>query len=213
MNDAICIVLYVRHLVGLCPCYIPWHIHATLTYGSAWWRALRYWWIIALHLTVNSLIWTLVWLAPGGTQNSEFVCFYVLLQTIGQMVKIDPTTVLRLIDWLIDLCQIWQASSNLPVNTCMRARGPLITPWKKAAASQQCVGNEDAMVQIAACPKGKWRKTPQCENFPVDTSKPSPAGRQKAMPAKAWLLAHGSYKCQRDPARSNLNKPSQPQYW
>ena len=30
--------------------------------------------------------------APGGTQNSEFVCFYVLLQTVHQMVKIDPTT-------------------------------------------------------------------------------------------------------------------------
>ena len=52
--------------------------------------------MIALYLSVNSLKchWTLVWLAPGpgGTQNSEFVCFYVLLQTICQMVKIDTTT-------------------------------------------------------------------------------------------------------------------------
>ena len=32
--------------------------------------------------------WTFVWLAPGDTQNSEFV----LLQTIGQMVIIGPTT-------------------------------------------------------------------------------------------------------------------------
>ena len=29
---------------------------------------------------VNSLTWTLVWLAPGGTRNSVFVCFYVLPQ-------------------------------------------------------------------------------------------------------------------------------------
>ena len=44
--------------------------------------------MIALYLSVNSLIWALVWLAPGGTQNSEFVCFYVLLQTVSQMVKL-----------------------------------------------------------------------------------------------------------------------------
>ena len=58
--------------------------------------------MVTLYLTVNSLIWTLVWLAPGGTQNSEFVCFYFLFFTsdysIGQMVKIDPTTLKRLID-------------------------------------------------------------------------------------------------------------------
>ena len=29
--------------------------------------------------------------APRGTQNSELVYFYVLLQDISQMVKIDPT--------------------------------------------------------------------------------------------------------------------------
>ena len=28
----------------------------------------------------------------GGTRNSEFVCFHVLFQTIGQMVIIGPTT-------------------------------------------------------------------------------------------------------------------------
>ena len=46
-----------------------------------------------LHcVSTNSLNWTLVWLAPEGTQNCEFVCFHLLLQTISQMVKIDPMT-------------------------------------------------------------------------------------------------------------------------
>ena len=35
---------------------------------------------------------TLVWLAPGGTQNSEFIWFHVLFQTIGRMVIVGPTT-------------------------------------------------------------------------------------------------------------------------
>ena len=49
----------------------------------------------ALCLSVNSLNWTLVWLAPGGDQNSEFF----LLQTFGQMVMIDTNDPLkRLID-------------------------------------------------------------------------------------------------------------------
>ena len=30
--------------------------------------------------------------APGGSQNSEFVCVYVLPQTIGQMVMVGPTS-------------------------------------------------------------------------------------------------------------------------
>ena len=41
---------------------------------------------------MNSLIWTLVWLAPEATQNSEFICFHVLLQNIGQMVMVGPKT-------------------------------------------------------------------------------------------------------------------------
>ena len=36
---------------------------------------------------------------PGGTQNS----FYVLLQTISQMVRIDPTTLKILIDWRVNI--------------------------------------------------------------------------------------------------------------
>ena len=39
--------------------------------------------MIALYLSVNLSNWTLVWSAQGGTQHSEFI----LLQTIGQMVK------------------------------------------------------------------------------------------------------------------------------
>ena len=39
----------------------------------------------------EALNWTLVWSAPGGTQSSDFVCFYVLHQNIGQLVVIDPT--------------------------------------------------------------------------------------------------------------------------
>ena len=41
---------------------------------------------------VNLLNWTPVWLAPGDTQNSEFVCFFVLFQTIDQMLRAGPTT-------------------------------------------------------------------------------------------------------------------------
>ena len=44
---------------------------------------------------VSSLTWTLVWLAPGGTQYSECVCAYVLPQTIAQMVMVGPTTLKR----------------------------------------------------------------------------------------------------------------------
>ena len=56
---------------------------------------------------LNSLYWTLVWLAPGDTQDSEIVCFYVLFQTIGQMVMTGPTDPLwkMLIDWLIGKLQ------------------------------------------------------------------------------------------------------------
>ena len=58
--------------------YIPWHTCFTLSYGSDWWLAPKYSWMLALCLFVNSLDWTLVWLAPGGAQNSKFVCFCVL---------------------------------------------------------------------------------------------------------------------------------------
>ena len=34
-----------------------------------------------MFVCVTSLIGTFVWLAPGGTLNAEFACFYVLLQT------------------------------------------------------------------------------------------------------------------------------------
>ena len=54
--------------------------------------------MIASYLSVNLLNWNLVWLAPGDTQNSEFVCIYVLSQTVSQMVKIDPTSLKILID-------------------------------------------------------------------------------------------------------------------
>ena len=44
------------------------------------------------------------------TQNSEFVCFYVLLQTIifSQLVKLTglANDLKILIDWLIDNCQL-----------------------------------------------------------------------------------------------------------
>ena len=44
--------------------------------------------MFALCLSVNLLNWTLVWLAPGGTQNSEFseLSLYLCLKTFGQMV-------------------------------------------------------------------------------------------------------------------------------
>ena len=46
---------------------------------------------------LNSQYWTLVWLAPGDTQDSEIVCFYVLFQTIGQMVILAQTTLLKIL--------------------------------------------------------------------------------------------------------------------
>ena len=36
------------------------------------------------------------WLFPGGTRNSGIICFCVLLQTIGQMVMVGPTTLKRM---------------------------------------------------------------------------------------------------------------------
>ena len=41
---------------------------------------------------MNSLKWTLISLAPGGTQNSEFVCLQIVFQTIAQMVMVVLTT-------------------------------------------------------------------------------------------------------------------------
>ena len=47
---------------------------------------------------LNSLYWTLVWLAPGDTQDSDIVRFYVLFQTIGQMVTTGPTDPYKNVD-------------------------------------------------------------------------------------------------------------------
>ena len=43
----------------------------------------------------NSLTWTLVWLAPGGTRNSEFVCFYVLLDISMRCIGRRFTSILE----------------------------------------------------------------------------------------------------------------------
>ena len=47
--------------------------------------------MVALCLSVNPLNWTLDWLAQDVPRTLIF-CFYVLLQTVSQMIKTDPMT-------------------------------------------------------------------------------------------------------------------------
>ena len=42
------------------------------------------------------MIWTLVWLAPGGTLDSEFVCSYVTVSYFRLVVKWSKLTQLLL---------------------------------------------------------------------------------------------------------------------